>query len=62
MGQKSEIKLTKGKLKSFDLIDWFQMNDIKHSNVCLNKTHELHALRIRIGSIFLRTKLGQKYI
>lgn len=38
------------------------MNDNKHSNVCLNKTHELHALRIRIGSIFLRTKLGQKYI
>lgn len=31
------------------------MNDNKHSNVCLNKTHELHALRIRIGSIFLRT-------
>lgn len=38
------------------------MNDNKHSNVCLNKTHELHALRIRICSIFLRTKLGQKYI
>lgn len=38
------------------------MNDNKHSNVCLNKTHELHALRIGIGSIFLRTKLGQKYI
>lgn len=36
------------------------MNDNKHSNVCLNKTHELRALRI--GSIFLRTKLGKKYI
>lgn len=62
MGQKSEKKSIKGKLKSSDLNDLFQMNDNKHSSVCLNKTHELHALRIRIGSIFLRTKLGQKYI